>query len=136
MNPILRNILAFIAGWLGGSIVNMGLVQLGHSVLPVEGLDPNDMASMAEIMPTLDAKYFIFPFLAHAFGALVGGFIAAKLAANNHMKFAIGVGGFFLIGGIAVSMMIPAPTWFTALDIVVAYIPMAYIGGKMAIKKK
>ena len=28
MNPVLKNILAVIAGWLGGSIINMGLVKI------------------------------------------------------------------------------------------------------------
>ena len=43
MNTILRNILAVIAGWVGGSIVNMGLVKVGNSVFPIEGLEPNNM---------------------------------------------------------------------------------------------
>ena len=28
-------------------------------------------------------------------------------------------------------MMIPAPAWFIALDLIVAYIPMAWIGGRL-----
>ena len=35
MHPIARNILAVILGWIGGSIVNMALIQLGSSVLPI-----------------------------------------------------------------------------------------------------
>lgn len=135
MNPILRNILSFVAGWLGGSIVNMGLVKAGHSIFPIEGIDPNDYEALAEVMPTLEFEYFIFPFLAHAVGTLVGAFIVAKLAASSQMKLAYGIGGFFLLGGIAASYMIPAPTWFVATDLILAYIPMAMIGGKMAIKK-
>jgi len=30
--------------------------------------------------------------------------------------------------------MIPGPTWFAAVDIVIAYIPMAWLGGKLAVK--
>jgi hypothetical protein len=41
------------------------------------------------------------------------------------------VGGFFLVGGIAASAMIPAPTWFKALDVVLAYLPMAWLGGRI-----
>ena len=134
MNPILKNILAVIAGLIGGSIVNMGLVNIGYMVLPIEGIDPNNMTALAEIMPTLDVKHFIFPFLAHALGTLVGAFIAYKVAATHKMKYALGIGALFLMGGIMASRMIPAPTWFVVTDILLAYIPMALMGGKLAAK--
>jgi len=135
MNPIIRNILAVVAGWLGGSIVNMGLVMIGHSVFPIEGIDTNDMEALAEVMPTLGTEYFIFPFLAHALGTLVGAAIASLIAASHKITFALVVGALFLIGGIMVSFVIPAPTWFVVTDLVVAYIPMAWLGGKLARKK-
>lgn len=135
MHPILRNILAVVAGWLGGSLVNMGLIQLGHSLLPIPGVDPNDMAALAEVMPSLGAEYFIFPFLAHALGTLVGAFIAALIAANRKMIFAFIVGGLFLIGGVMINSMLPGPMWFILIDILLAYIPMAWIGGKMGIRR-
>ena len=134
MNPILKNILAVLLGWLAGSAVNMGIVLAGHTVSPISGIDPNDMKSLADIMPTLSFKYFIFPFLAHAFGALFGALIAGLIAASHKMKFALSIGGLFLLGGIIVSFMIPAPVWFTATDIIIAYIPMSWIGGKIALR--
>lgn len=133
MKPLFRNIIAVIAGWLIGSAVNMGFITLGHSIYPIEGLDPNDMEAFAQVMPTLEPKYFIFPFIAHALGTLVGAIIAALIAANHKMKFALAIGVLFLLGGIAVNIMLPGPLWFTVLDIVVAYIPMAFIGGKIAL---
>ena len=134
MNPILKNILAVLLGWLAGSAVNMGLVMAGHSLFPISGVDPNDMKALGEIMPTLGCKYFIFPFLAHALGTLFGALVAGLIAANHKMKFALGIGGLFLLGGIMVSFIIPAPAWFTAADIILAYIPMAWIGGKLALR--
>ncbi len=134
MNPVLKNILAVVLGWLIGSIVNMALVFTGHSVYPIEGVDPNDIEAMAEVMPTLSSEYFLFPFLAHALGTLVGAFVAAKIAATRKMTFALVIGVIFLLGGIWVSTMIPAPTWFTATDLILAYIPMAWIGGKLGSK--
>ena len=82
-------------------------------------------------MPRLEAKHFVFPFLAHALGTLVAALVAVLIAVSHKMKIAFGIGGLFLVGGIAASMMIPAPAWFIALDLVVAYIPMAWIGGKL-----
>ncbi|MDO1500746.1 hypothetical protein Q2T40_11435 [Winogradskyella maritima] len=134
MYPILRKILAIVIGWLAGSAVNMGLVQLGHTMYPVEGLDPNDLEAMAEIMPTLSSEHFIFPFLAHAMGTLVGATIAGLIAQQNKMRFAMIVGVLFLLGGIMINYMIPGPTWFTIADLLIAYIPMAYLGGTIAKK--
>jgi len=136
MNPALKNILAVILGWIGGSIVNMSLVQIGHRVFPIEGVDLNNMDALAEIMPTLNFDFFIFPFLGHALGTLVGAAIAALIAANHKMRFALVVGVLFLIGGLLINYMLLGPTWFTVTDIVLAYIPMAWIGGSMIVKKK
>ena len=131
MNSVVKNILAIITGWIVGSVVNMGLVNAGHSIFPLEGVNLNDMDELAAIMPTLDFKYFVFPFLAHALGTLVGAFLAALIAANRKMVFAFVIGGLFLLGGIAVNILITGPIWFTIADIALAYIPMAYIGGKL-----
>ena len=132
MNPIIKNILAVIIGWLGGSVINMGLIQIGHELIPIEGIDPNDMNALAAVMPTLEFEYFIFPFLAHALGTLSGATIAGIIAASHKLKFSLGIGGLFLLGGIVVNYMIPGPTWFEVTDIVFAYLPMAWLGGKLA----
>ena len=132
MKAVFRNVLAIIAGWVVGSLINMGLVKIGHKVLPLEGVDPNDLTALAEVMPTLDFEYFIFPFLAHALGTLFGAVVAGILAVNHPMRFSLAIGALFLIGGIMVNYMIPGPIWFAFTDILLAYIPMAWIGGKIA----
>lgn len=132
MHPIARNILAVILGWIGGNIVNMALIQLGSSVLPIEGVDPNDMDALTEVLPSLSAKYFIFPFLAHALGTLAGAILAGLIAASYKMTFALSVGGLFLICGITVNYLLPGPIWFAVADIGVAYIPMGWLGGRIA----
>jgi len=134
MNPIFKNILAVIAGWFGGSVINMGLIQTGHKLLPIEGVDPNDMDALVAVMATLEFEHFIFPFLAHALGTLAGAVIAGLIAASHKMKFSLSIGGLFLLGGIMVNYMLPGPTWFAVTDILIAYIPMAWIGGKIALK--
>ena len=59
----------------------------------------------------------------------------ALIAVNHNLKFAIGIGIWFLIGGIVNIFMLPSPLWFSILDLVAAYIPMAYLGGVLVIKK-
>ena len=137
MNPILKNILAVIAGIVIGSIVNSTLVNVGPMVIPPpEGGDTTAIEGLKETIHLFEPQHFIFPFLAHALGTLVGAFVAAKIAATHKMKIAIGIGVFFLFGGIYVATLIPSPTWFNLLDIVVAYIPMGWLGGKLALGKK
>lgn len=132
MHPILRNITAVIAGWLVGSAINMGLIQTGHMLFPIEGVSANDMEALAAAMPNLSFEYFIFPFLAHALGTLAGAIVAGLIAATHKMKFAMGIGVLFLIGGVMAIFMLPAPTWFVVVDVVLAYIPMGWLGGKIA----
>lgn len=134
MNPIFRNIISVIAGWVGGSLVNMGLVKIGHSVFPISGVDPNDIDALANAMSNLGFEYFIFPFLAHALGTLVGAVIAGLIAKSHKMKFSLVIGALFLIGGIIVNIMIPGPVLFALIDVLFAYLPMAWIGGKLAVK--
>lgn len=137
MNPIVKNILAVVAGFVVGSAVNMGLVVLGPMAIPLpEGVNPADMESLKANMHLFEAKHFIFPFLAHALGTLAGAFVAAKVAATHKMKFALGIAAFFMIGGIMNVVMLPSPTWFAALDIVGAYIPMGWLGGRLAVKNQ
>ena len=131
MKTIIRNILAVITGWVSGSIINMGLIQTGQKVFPMEDLVPNDMDAQAAMMPTLKFEYFIFPFLAHALGTLAGATIAGVIAASHKMKFSLAIGCLFLAGGITMSYMLPTPIWFIVLDLLIAYIPMAWIGGKI-----
>ena len=126
--------LAVVIGWLGGSVVNAGLINVGHLVFPLEGVDTDDMDALAEIMPTLGLEFFIFPFLAHAIGTFAGALLAGYFALNNQLRASLIVGFIFLLGGIAVNIMIPSTTWFLLMDLLVAYIPMAWLGYKLADK--
>ena len=97
MNPIVRNILAPIAGVILGSLANIALIMLGPSVVPLpEGINPMDPENLKANFHLLETRHFIFPFLAHAVGTLVGAFVAAKIAASRKMIFGIAIGAFFL----------------------------------------
>ena len=133
MNPTLRNILAVVAGIIIGSLVNMGLVSFGPNIIPPpEGMDPTDMESIKEFMPQMEFRHFIFPFLAHALGSLAGAFTAATLALSKHMTLGLIIGAFFLIGGTMMAVQLPSPTWFNMLDLLGAYLPLGYLGAKLA----
>ena len=133
MNSVAKNILAALAGVVVGSLVNMGLVNIGPSVVPLpEGADISTMENLRDSMNLFAPVNFIFPFLAHALGTLAGAFVAAKLAANHSVKFAMGIGVLFLMGGIAAVSMLGGPLWFNVVDLLLAYIPMGYLGAVLA----
>jgi hypothetical protein len=133
MNMTIRNILAVIVGLIAGSAVNMGIIMISGSIIPPpEGVDNTTVEGLKAGIHLFQPKHFLFPFLAHAIGTFVGAFLAAFIAANRKMLFAFVIGIFFLAGGIANVLMLPSPIWFTIVDLVGAYIPMAYLAGKLA----
>lgn len=136
MHSTLRAILAVVAGLVIGSIVNMGLISISASasaIPPPAGADATTMEGLKASMHLFEPKHFVFPFLAHALGTLVGAAIAALIAARRKFRLAMIVGGVFLAGGIASVLMLPSPLWFNALDLVGAYFPMAWLGWKLAV---
>jgi hypothetical protein len=136
MKNILRALLALVVGVVLGASVNMALVVAGPSVIPPPpGMDMGDAKSLAANAHLLEARHFVFPFLAHAVGTLAGAIAAFLIAGRHGVVVAYVIGVVFLAGGIAASFMIPAPAWFIALDLLVAYLPMAWlattIGGRL-----
>lgn len=133
MSPIIRNILAVIAGLFIGGIVNSGIIALGPNLIsPPAGVDPNDIASIKANVDAYGIKDFIVPFLAHGLGTLIGAFVAAKIGITKQRRLTFVVAILFLIGGILMAFMIPEFWMFSIVDLVGAYFPMAYIGWKLA----
>lgn len=136
MHPILRNVLAVIAGLVAGSALNMGIILAGGVLIPPpEGADVSTMEGLKAALPLFQPKHFITPFLAHALGTFAGAWIAARLATQHKLWFALGIGAAFLLGGVINVLSLPAPAWFNALDLIGAYLPMGYLAGKLADKK-
>jgi len=138
MNPILRNILAVLLGIFIGGAVNMAIIKLsGYIISPPQGVDVTTTEGLKAAIHLFEPKHFIMPFLAHALGSFIGALIAALVAINHNMRFALGISIWFMLGGLMMVIMLPSsPLWFTMLDLVVAYIPMGYLGGKLAMRRK
>ena len=128
MSPVIRNIVAMLAGLVTGSLVNMALVTVGPILVPPPaGVDMTNMESLAQSMHLMGPQHFIFPFLAHALGTLVGATLTFYMAVRNPYLLTFGIGVFFLLGGISAARIIPAPAWFVVVDLVLAYLPMAWL---------
>jgi hypothetical protein len=133
---IFKNILAVVLGLIIGGTVNMSIIMASGSIIPPpEGTNLTTAEGLEAAMPLMEPKHFLLPFLAHALGTFVGALIAAGIATNNKMRFAMAIGICFLIGGIMNIFMLPSPIWFTVVDLGLAYIPMAYLGGKLVLRK-
>ena len=127
-----RNIAAVLIGLIVGSFVNLGLITVGPMIIPPPvGVDVLDMFSIRENLNLFEAKHFIFPFLAHSLGTLVGAGVAYAIAGSRRLLMAMVIGIAFFCGGVYASTIIPAPTWFIVLDLVFAYIPAAWLGAKL-----
>lgn len=132
MPNLLRNVLALLTGLVIGSAVNMALIMLSPSIIaPPAGVDVSNAESLSKAMHLFEPRHFIMPFLAHALGTLAGALVAYQLAAGSKARIAYVIGIAFLCGGIAASFMIPAPAWFIALDLLAAYLPMAWLATRI-----
>lgn len=132
MNPIVRNIIAVVAGLILGGVVNMGIVTISGSIIPPpEGADVTTPEGLKASIHLFEPIHFLMPFLAHAMGTFVGALVASLIAANRKMLLAIVIGLFNLTGGIVAVTMFPAPMWFNVTDLALAYIPMAIAGGML-----
>lgn len=134
---IIKNILIVIASVFIGGFVNMGIIMISSSIIPPpEGADVTTMEGLKASMHLFGPKNFIMPFLAHALGTFVGAFLVAWMIPKHKMKFALGVGAWNLIGGITNVILLPSPLAFTLIDLGLAYLPMAYLGGKLGMRMK
>ena len=130
---ILRFILALLLGLLIGSALNMGLILISGKVIPPPaGADVTTTEGLKASIHLFAPRHFLFPFLAHALGTLAGAFIAARVTSIGRTGIAFTVGGLFLAGGIINCFILPAPLWFIVTDLVLAYLPMAWLGRRWA----
>ena len=137
MNKTIRNILAVLAGMVVGSVVNMGIIMVSGSIIPPpEGVDNTTVEGLKAGIHLFQPKHFLFPFLAHALGTFAGALLTAIFAASRKMLFAMIIGFFFLAGGISNIIMLPSPLWFTLVDLIGAYLPMALLAGWLVQSKR
>jgi hypothetical protein len=132
MHPILRNLLALLAGLFIGGSLNMAVIVVGGMLFPPpEGVDVNDLASINAHIGDYSVLQLMVPLLAHALGTFIGALIVARFAASWQMPLALLVGLLFMAGGFMALQQIPdSPCWFAVADLGLAYIPMAWAGAR------
>jgi hypothetical protein len=93
------------------------------------------MEGLKATMHLFEPKHFLIPFLVHAPGTFFGALLAALIAASQKLGLALVIGVIFLAEGIWMVMSLPSPLGFSDSVVVVAYIPMAYLGTKLGMRK-
>jgi hypothetical protein len=130
---MIRKILAVVIGVIAGGAFNMAMVTVSHAMFPLPpGIDPNDFEALkahveAHGMPT---GALMIVLAAHAGGSLVSGFVCGLIALRSWYAGAIGLGLLWTCGGVAMLMMLPAPTWFAVADLIL-YVPAALLGVRL-----
>jgi hypothetical protein len=135
---ILKRTIVIILSIFIGAQVNGAFLTLGTNLIPPpKGCNLNTMDGLKAAVPFLEAKHYLFPFLAHSIGTLISAVLITRFLKSQQFVFAMMAGVLFLIAGISMVIMLPGtPIWFILVDLIGAYIPMAYLGYKLAFKSK
>ena len=120
-NPLVRGVVATLAGLVVAMLV-VGVVEMaGHALFPPpEGLDvtkPEDQARLMEVIP-LGAKVAVV--VAWFLGALAGSAVAAFIARTIRPGWV--VTGVLVLAGMYTTQMFPHPWWMVACAVVLPII--------------
>ena len=106
----------------------------GAIIPPPTGFDVTTEEGLKAAMAVMEPQHFIMPFLAHSIGTLVGAFLVTLFIKERKLFRALLVGFLFFLAGAYMVLILPSPLWFDALDLGLAYIPMAWFGYKLALR--
>jgi hypothetical protein len=133
MSSTLKNSLVFLLALIVGAFVNSAIIQWGPLLIPYPpGIDMQTPEGIKAAIPFLKPIHYLTPWLAHAIGTMVGALLVSLFSSTRHLFRSLIIGGVFLIAGIYMITLIPSPAWFIWLDLMLAYIPMAYLGWRLS----
>jgi hypothetical protein len=133
---ILKRTLVIFISLFVGAMLNGAMINVSNQIIPPPvGFDLTTVEGLQAAMPHMGPEHFLFPFLAHALGTLLSALLITRFLKSQQFVFSMMAGMLFLLGGVSMVIMLPeTPIWFVLVDLIVAYIPMAYLGNRMARK--
>lgn len=135
MNNFFRNFVALFGGAALGAIVNGGIIALQPYIVPLpQGVDPNNVDSLTMAMADFSWNHFVMPFLAHALGTFAGAYFAVRITRQRQLFKAMAIAAIFLLGGIQMVRLLPAPLWFEVADLTLAYLPMGWLAYRLGLR--
>jgi len=127
-----RNILAVVLALLAGALGVFLVESLSAFIYPPPAdLDVADKEALAGFVEKLPTGALVLILVAHALGSLAGGVVCALVARRVWYGGAAIVGVLLLAAGVANLVMIPHPTWFSIIDVLL-YVPLALLGCALA----
>ena len=135
MKKTIYTVLWVVLSLVFGSLINGLIIYIAPLIIKYpEGVSFATEASTIQSMKLLQPIHFIIPFVAHALGTFISTLLMAIYVKNNFLKLAFFISVLYLFAGILNVIMYPSPIWFIVLDLVVAYIPLGYLGAIVGVK--
>ncbi|MEY3342876.1 MAG: hypothetical protein RL090_560 [Bacteroidota bacterium] len=133
MMTFLKNFLAVVVGLVIGGLLNKLILKINGSLIPLPaGVDVSTEAGLVNTIKLFNPINFLAPFLAHAIGTFVAVWVTTKLAVTKSWNIARIPGILFFIAGAYMVYLLQAPLWFETIDLVFAFLPMAWLGFLLA----
>jgi hypothetical protein len=126
---MLRNILAVIAGFLGGGIFVFVFESIGHWVYPIPvGLDVSNPDAIADYVSKAPVGAILSVLIAQSAGSFFGGLITGLIAVAK-TPTAIIYGALALMMAGLNALMIAHPVWFLVPSLLLP-IPLSLLGSR------
>jgi hypothetical protein len=123
---IVRGIGAVIVGLITAFLLVFGAEAISHQIYPPPpGMSMQDMRQVKAFVATLPLSVLLIVLAGHLIATFVATWVAAKIAHGPIAGFI--VGALLLAAGIANSIMIPQPVWFSIASFVI-YIGATLVG--------
>ncbi len=126
MPRLTRSVLAVLAGAMAAFIAIMIVQQIGAMLYPPPpGFNPQDPGALSALIATLPPGAFLMVLLSYFLGALVGGYLVARLAPSRRAIHAGIIAVLLVVASILNLMAAPHPLWFMAANLlIVAVVPV------------
>ncbi|MEE2937998.1 MAG: hypothetical protein VYA84_18575 [Planctomycetota bacterium] len=127
---MIRRVLTVVLALFLGGVFNMMLVTVSQNVYPFpENVDPNNLESLKTYVEAngMATGALLIVLAAHAGGSVVSGLICGIIAKRIWITAAVGMGIFWMCGGLMMLSILPSPVWFSVADTLL-YVPAAIVG--------
>lgn len=135
MKQTISNIFIFVGSVLIGGFLNVMVIKYSSLVIPPpSGFNLTTEEGLKAAMAVMEPKHFILPFVAHSLGSFVAAFLIGLFTKEKKIVRSLLAGFLFFLGGAYMVFILPSPLWFDAVDLSLAYMPMAWLGYKLALR--
>lgn len=128
-----RIIGGIFTGLLAGSLIQLGLEALGHSIFPPPlAVMQGDMDAFKAYIEVAPLRVLLLPLLALLISNLCAGLLSTLISHVNYIA-ALVIGVLFTIGSITNIILIPHPLWM-AIAYVMIPVPCTMLGSWLILR--